>query len=159
MKFPSYTFFTEKVKYADSFGPFIRINPKYKYQPDLAIYEHEHVKQWYQITFTVILSYIILCLSISVFLPSLITNFLLHGSVLLLCSVIERFLYKHFTAYRQYTEVRAYAKQIDFLCIDNKYKLREMPMYIDHFSSVLCNGYNLKLSHRTAVDLISKELR
>jgi hypothetical protein len=116
MKFPSYTFFTEKVKYGDSFGPFIRINPKYKYQPDLAIHEHEHVKQWYQITFATFLFYIVMCLTVSVIIPSLITNFLLHVSVLFLCSTLDRFFYKHFTSYRQYKEVNAYAKQIDFLC-------------------------------------------
>jgi hypothetical protein len=158
MKFPSYTFFTDTVDYGDSFGPFIRINPKYKYHPDLAIHEHEHVKQWYQMTFVAVLCYIIICSVGSIFLPTILTNFPLHSSVLLLCCTLDRFFYKHITSYRQYKEVKSYAKQIKFLCEENKFKLSERPIYIDHFSNVLSVGYNLNISYKTAHSLITKEL-
>jgi hypothetical protein len=155
MKFPSYTTFTDKVPYGDSYGPFIRINPKYKYHIDLAIHEHEHVRQWYQLTF---LLYFIVCLMGAVFLPSLLTSFVIHSCVFFLCSTVDGFVYTHNTAYRQYKEVKAFAKQIKFLCEENKSNSSQKIAYIAKYANVLSIAYNLNITYDTAHYLISKEM-
>jgi hypothetical protein len=158
MKFPSYTIFTEKANYSDSFGPIIRINPKYKYHPDLAIYEHEHVKQWHQLTLATFSFYIMAYLLGSVFLSLLLTHFILHSFALIFCASLNRLLYKYSTSYRQYTEVKAFAKQIKFLCEEHTFRPEKRYMYINHFSNVLSTGYKLDISYEKAQFLINKEL-
>lgn len=88
----------------ESYGPLIKLRPKYADDQGLLEHEKVHVRQWYVMTAAALASVGIFALLVS---PSLLP---LAG----LAPACHTLLYKFGRPYRQWCEVRAYRKQIAY---------------------------------------------
>jgi hypothetical protein len=135
MKLPHILRYTDGVEGGKQFAFVIRINPKYKDDKGLFAHEYEHLKQWY----------IFLIISSIIVYGGLFYGYHIFSYFVAVPLVGHNLLYR-FKAYRRWSEVKAFRKQLEHYTPDK----------INWAANHLARYYQLDITVAEAKRLLTK---
>jgi len=135
MRLPRFLQITEKTMAGDSKFCFIRINPKYKDDKGLLAHEEEHVRQWYIVTFSLFIPYLICAITV--------VEWPWHILAFGWCGVMYNLACTFSRRVRLKAEVLAYRVQLSY-----------SPKKALRFAEFLAGSYDLNITTAKALELL-----